>query len=200
VSKDDELVYALPREVAFGAVAPWLGVARMGVEPILDLISGSGRYVRRGDAEHDPSLKQIIPYMVLRDGERVFLMKRTRGGGDSRLHDLYTIGVGGHMNPPDEGSVSVTLLREWNEEICADFEPDFRFVGLLNDDTVDVGLHHLGVVYEADAAGRDVAIRETDKLSGGFATLQQARMVYDRMETWSQLAFDAICAGSGSEE
>ena len=39
---------------------------------------------------------------------------------------------------------------------------------LLNDDTTEVGAVHLGAVYVADAAGRPVAIRETDKLTGSF--------------------------------
>jgi predicted NUDIX family phosphoesterase len=147
--------------------------------------------VPRPLAETDRSLKQIIPYLVLRDGDRVFLMKRTRAGGDARLHDLYTVGVGGHLNPGD-GGILGGLAREWSEELEADFVPDFEFVGLLNDDTVDVGLHHLGVVYVADAAGRPVRIRETQKLSGSFERLDFVLGVYDRMETWSQLALDAM--------
>ena len=57
--------------------------------------------MRRGDAEEDPAHKQVIPYLVLRDGERWFLMRRTRAGGDARLHDRWSIGVGGHLNPGD---------------------------------------------------------------------------------------------------
>ena len=74
----------------------------------------------------------------------------------------------------------------------ADFLPEFEFVGLLNDDTVDVGVHHLGIVYTADAAGRPVSVRETQKLSGSFEPIEVAMAVYDRMETWSQLVLDAI--------
>jgi predicted NUDIX family phosphoesterase len=136
-------------------------------------------------------MKQIIPYLVLADAHRVFLMKRTRAGGDARLHDLYSIGVGGHLNPGD-GGILGGLAREWREELDADFMPDFEFVGLLNDDTVDVGVHHLGVVYLADAGGRSVRIRETHKLSGSFEEIEAVRAVYDRMETWSQLVLDAL--------
>ena len=92
-------------------------------------------------------------------------MQRTTGGGDARLHGRYSIGVGGHLNPGD-GGVLGGLRREWAEELVADFVPEFRLVGLLNDDTTEVGAVHLGAVYVADAAGRPVAIRETDKLSG----------------------------------
>jgi predicted NUDIX family phosphoesterase len=186
-----ELVYAVPRDVLFGDVAPWLGVQRDGMEGVLDRAKSSGKYVPRSAAETDGSLKQIIPYLVLRDGERIFLMKRTRAGGDPRLHDHYTIGVGGHLNPGD-GWVVGGLAREWQEEIDADFIPDFEFFGLLNDDTVEVGRHHLGFVYLADAAGRTLGIRETDKLSGSFEGMPAVRAVYDMMETWSQLVLDAI--------
>ena len=111
--------------------------------------------MRRGDAEEDPTYKQVIPYLVLRDGERWFLMRRTRAGGDARLHDLWSIGVGGHLNPGD-GDLEGGLRREWAEELVADFVPEFEPVGLLNDDTTPVGAVHVGLVFVADAAGRPV--------------------------------------------
>jgi predicted NUDIX family phosphoesterase len=186
-----ELVYAVPREVLLGGAAAWLGMKCEGVAEILDRARTAGRYFPRPAAESDPSLKQIIPYLVLRDGDRIFLMKRTKAGGDARLHDHYTIGVGGHLNPGDN-SILGGLAREWREELEADFLPEFVFLGLLNDDTVDVGVHHLGVVYLADAAGRSVRVRETHKLSGSFQPIDVVMDVYDRMETWSQLAMDTI--------
>jgi predicted NUDIX family phosphoesterase len=191
MSNPGELVYAVPREVLFGDAVPWLGVKRHGVEDILERAGSAGHYVLREVAEIDRTLKQIIPYLVLRDGRRIFLMKRSRAGGDARLHDRYTIGVGGHLNPGDR-DVLGGLRREWNEELEADFLPEFEFVGLLNDDSVDVGVHHLGIVYLADAAGRSVGVRETNKLSGSFEELAVVRGVYQSMETWSQLVLDAI--------
>ncbi len=83
-------------------------------------------------------------------------------------------------------------MREWREELDADFVPPFQFVGLLNDDEVDVGVHHLGLVYLAEASGRPVEVRETDKLSGSFEEIETVRAVYDLMETWSQLVLDAM--------
>jgi predicted NUDIX family phosphoesterase len=191
MNKTGELVYAVPREVLFGDVDPWLGVRRDGVADVLERADSAGYYVPRAAAETDRALKQIIPYLVLRDRDRIFLMKRTRAGGDARLHDHYTIGVGGHLNPGD-GDVLGGLTREWREELEADFLPDFEFVGLLNDDTVDVGVHHLGIVYLADAEGRAVGVRETNKLSGSFEELAVVQGVYESMETWSQLVLDVI--------
>ena len=33
------------------------------------------------------------PCLLMRDGERLFLMQRTKAGGDARLHDLYSLGI-----------------------------------------------------------------------------------------------------------
>jgi predicted NUDIX family phosphoesterase len=190
VGDPDERVLVVPRAAIVPAEG-WLGVRRQGIAAALAAVTRDGFFMRRGDAEQDPTHKQVIPYLVLRDGERWFLMRRTRAGGDERLHDRWSIGVGGHLNPGD-GDVAGCLRREWAEELRADFEPVFTPVGLLNDDTTSVGAVHVGFVYLADAAGRGVAIRETDKLSGGFATTDEVAAVRDGMETWSSLVFDAL--------
>jgi predicted NUDIX family phosphoesterase len=121
-------------------------------------------------------------------------MRRTRAGGDARLHDRWSIGVGGHLNPGD-GDLPGGLRREWHEELVADFVPEFRLIGLLNDDTTDVGRVHLGAVYVADAGGRPVEIRETDKLTGRFASSTDVAAVADDLETWSRLVFEALERG-----
>jgi len=152
------------------------------------IVAEHGEFRPRGEMERDRSWKQVIPYLVLRDGPRYFLMRRTRAGGDARLHDLWSIGVGGHLNPGD-GDLAGGLRREWREEVRASFEPDFELLGLINDDSTDVGSVHVGAVYVADAHGRDVTILETEKLSGAFAEPEEVARVVDRMESWSSLVF-----------
>jgi len=189
----EELVYVVPRSLALPD-GGWHGLRReVGAEEIARL-ERSGGYRPRPLVEPDPSLKQLIPYLVVRDAGRWFLMRRTRAGGDARLHDRYSIGVGGHMNPGDTG-VGAALLREWTEELEASADPEFRLVGLLNDDTTDVGSVHLGVVFEADVGGARVAIRETDKLSAAWATDDDVAAVRDGLETWSLIVFEALAGG-----
>ncbi len=190
MANPDEQVLVVPR----AALVPgegWLGVRHGDLADALGVVARDGYFVRRADAEEDRSLKQVIPYLVLRDGERWFLMRRTRAGGDARLHDRWSIGVGGHLNPGDV-DVAGGLAREWSEELVAGFEPDYAPVGLLNDDTTAVGAVHVGFVYVADVDGRPVAIRETDKLEGSFAPASSVAAVRDDLETWSRLAFDAL--------
>jgi predicted NUDIX family phosphoesterase len=162
-----------------------------------DAVSRDGLYLDRPVAEEDPSHKQLIPYVVVRDRERVFLMRRTDAGGDARLHGKASIGVGGHLNPVDDGedALMAGLRREWDEELVADWRPEFTLIGLLNDDSNPVGAVHLGVVFVVQADGRAVDVRERDKLTGTFARPDAVRATWDRLETWSQLVADAIGLG-----
>lgn len=186
----EERVYVVPRSVVPDE-ADWYGLRTEALDDFVRAVERDGRYEPRAAMERDPSFKQIIPYLVLRDGARYFLMQRTTAGGDARLHGHYSIGVGGHLNPGDGGLLG-GLRREWDEELIAEFLPEFRLVALLNDDTTAVGAVHLGAVYVADVEGRPVAIRETDKLTGGFATAADVDAVAERLETWSRLAFEFL--------
>lgn len=188
-----ERVYVVPRAAVLDE-AGWYGIRTDGLDTFVAALERDGRYEPREVMEVDPSFKQVIPYLVLRDGPRYFLMRRTAAGGDARLHGRYSIGVGGHLNPGDGGLLG-GLRREWAEELVADFVPDFRLVALLNDDTTEVGAVHLGAVYVADAAGRPVDIRETDKLTGSFVDAAAVAAVSDQLETWSRLTFEFLARG-----
>ena len=186
----DELVLVVPRTSLMGDPG-WVGVTTDGLATFEAIVARDGEFRPRPAMEQDRTWKQVIPYLVLRDGPRYFLMRRTKAGADARLHDRYSIGVGGHLNPGD-GDLGGGLRREWREEVEADFEPAFRLIGLLNDDSTEVGSVHVGAVYVADAEGRPVAIRETDKLTGAFAEPAETAAVLDRMVTWSSLVFEHL--------
>ena len=191
-----ERVLVLPRSDVPGG-ADFHGIRRADDEALADLraaVARRGRYLDRALAEADPTNKQLIPYVVVRNGAAVFLMHRTDAGGDPRLHGKASIGVGGHLNPVDEGEDALLagLRREWAEELVADWEPEFRLIGLLNDDSNPVGSVHLGVVFEVEAAGRSVDVREHDKLVGAFADAEVLAASWDRLETWSVLVAESL--------
>ena len=169
-------------------------IAAGGLDQLRATIASVGAWIDRDLAEQDRTHKQVIPYVVVRDGARVFLMERTEAGRDPRLHRRATIGVGGHLNPVDSGSdpLDAGLRREWAEELAADWEPAFTPVGLLNDDRNAVGSVHLGVVFTVDAAARPLEVRERHKLSGRMATVDEIHDAWDRMETWSHLVAAAL--------
>lgn len=193
-ARPPERVLVLPRDRVPGG-CEFRGVrpsAPGELEALRVAVREHGRFMERPSAERDPTHKQLIPYVVVRDDARVFVMRRTRAGGDERLHDRMTIGVGGHLNEVDAGGdpLRTGLDREWREELVAAWVPEFKLVGLLNDDSNPVGAVHLGVVFEVDAAGRPVEVRERDKLTGAFRPWPELADVRDDLETWSQLVAD----------
>jgi predicted NUDIX family phosphoesterase len=195
-SQTPERVLVLPRDRVPG------GCDFTGIRPaddaalqhLKEAVRDYGRYVPRPAAEADPGHKQLIPYVVVRQTGRLFLTERSSAGGDARLHGKASIGVGGHLDPVDRGEDPLLggLEREWSEELIADFEPDFRLVGFLNDDSNPVGSVHLGVVFTVEADGHAVSVREHEKLTGRFATPAEVMDVWERLETWSQLTFAAL--------
>jgi predicted NUDIX family phosphoesterase len=194
-----ERVLVLPRAAVPGG-AEFHGIRAADEGTLEDLrraVAAYGMYDERSHAEGDPTHKQLIPYVVVRRGVDVFLMERTDAGGDARLHGRATIGVGGHLNPVDEGedALMAGMRREWDEELVADWTPRFRLVGLLNDDSNPVGAVHLGVVFSVQANGHAVDVRERDKLSGRFVEPAAVRAAWDRLETWSQLVANAMDLG-----
>ena len=197
-----ERVLVLPRaEVPGGTDFEGLRPADdRALEALRAAVARHGRYLDRPLAEEDPTHKQLIPYVIVRDADAIFLMHRTDAGGDPRLHGRASVGVGGHLNPVDEGEDALLagLRREWSEELVADWEPEFRLLGFLNDDSNPVGSVHLGVVFEVEAAGRPVDVREHEKLVGAFAAPGELAGSWDRLETWSRLVAEAIgLAGPG---
>ena len=160
-------------------------------EAMLDIIINEHEFIDRPAAEEDPSYKQIIPYVVLKQNGRVFSTRRLNKGGESRLHGKLSIGIGGHINPVDETDRRSVLMkgleRELEEEVYIQRRGDLVPQGFINDDGNGVGAVHLGLCFSMEVEG-EVSVKETEKLSGSWLSLQELRSEYDNMETWSQIA------------
>src|SRR5436190_9053741 len=90
----------------------------------LAVVLSNYTFMERNLAEHDESFKQVIPYVLVAHGNRYLLIRRTKKQGEARLHDMYSLGIGGHINDVDSGSedrhshiVEAGMRRELNEEI-----------------------------------------------------------------------------------
>jgi predicted NUDIX family phosphoesterase len=168
------------------------GFREGGVEEVLEVVRRAGCFVPRPEAEEDPSRKQIIPYGVVACRDLVFLMRRSRKGGDARLHEKLTIGVGGHVNPEDAvpgpgDAPERALEREIGEEIVIEARSRKVPVGLLNDDSNPVGSVHLGLVYRIELDEPRVRVREEDLLTGELVPASSLAGEDARMETWSRI-------------
>ena len=124
---------------------------------------------------------------------------RKRRSSERRLHDLYSLGVGGHVNPGDGVRVDPVvggLMREWSEEIVCPGAAVARLVAVINDDSTPVARHHLGLVFLVEPDARQVTVRELEKLEGEEMRLESMRPYYLSMESWSQLCFDDLVGGA----
>jgi predicted NUDIX family phosphoesterase len=75
--------------------------------------------------------------------------RRSRTGGEKRLHDLYSIGVGGHISEQDSGEHNgywAGMDRELQEEICMGAARAV-VAAVVNDDRTEAGRVHFGVVH-----------------------------------------------------
>lgn len=156
-------------------------------------------FTPRGPAETDPSLKQIIPYVLLVHGDRVLHYVRGKKAGEQRLVAKGSIGIGGHMNDHDEGLFAVDgeaynagVQREVSEELRLGATYKNHTVALLNDDSNDVGRVHLGVVHVFRLDSDDVAKGEAMITDLQFLDREQLAARRDAMETWSQICFDQL--------
>ncbi len=154
------------------------------------------RFVRRGEAEHDPSLKQLIPYFLIEHAGTLWCYVRGKQSGEDRLVAKASLGIGGHINQDDVslfgGVYETAARRELEEEIRVPAGSTDRIVALLNDDSNEVGKVHLGVVHVLRAPTDAVFKRESKITETGFRTIGELRAMRDRLETWSQLCLDGI--------
>ena len=170
-----------------------------GLPELLRRARERGFFVERRYTETDSSFKQIIPYCLVTCGDSVFLLRRTKKGGEARLHGRLSIGVGGHINPVDEevgDVVEAGADRELEEEIVVEAPCTREPVGIINDDASKVGSVHFGIVFRVEVEEPKVRVRETDQLEGEFVTRDALRELLanerDRFETWTALILDRM--------
>lgn len=156
-------------------------------------------YRPRSEMESDPNYKQLIPYVVFRycdpKGEwRIFQYTRGSGQGEQRLHSKKSVGVGGHISSLEahfHDPYMAGMQRELEEEVefkIADYQRTIgqSMIGLINDDSNEVGRVHLGVVHVLDVIEPKIIPREKDLVDAGFWSLPELMESIDRFESWSQ--------------
>lgn len=192
-----EEVLVVPRADIFPDGA-WHGFIDADLDRYLTVVAERHQFRPRREVEEDPVFQQIIPYIVFRHGDRFLLTKRLKESSEKRLRHLYSLGVGGHINREDvtgdADPVLQGLRREFEEEVVYAGAVEERLLGLINDDSNDVSRVHLGVVFELAGDRGEIEIRETGKLEGELLTLEEMKMYYLDMESWSQLIYDHLLA------
>jgi predicted NUDIX family phosphoesterase len=204
----EELVLAYPTD-DFWELIPYKkkGLIK-GNSEVLKRIVQNGLFFRRSELEEDPAFKQIIPYAIIsnkepersgvRQSQSFYLFRRTSMQTEKRLHNKFSLGVGGHMNPNNSmESKEQYLIDELKRELYEEVKllngcliENIEFIGLINDDTIPVGRVHIGLLYNIRVSNQDVYINEPDKMTAVWIEKPNLAEFYEGMETWSKITFD----------
>ena len=177
-------------------IAPYLNVSlnnKDREEEFIKIIEDNCFFHPRDDAETNISLKQIIPYVLIRrwGSGAYFMTKRLNKQKERRLHGMLSLGIGGHIEPIDkkDNIIMEGLKREISEEINITYNWPPKFLGIINDDENDVGKVHLGLAYEIEAINNDISVKEKDKMEGRWVTPDEINELYENLESWSKIIF-----------
>lgn len=190
--KHAEEILVIKREALFPNGA-WHGIKEASFDEYLTLIEAHKEFHPRFLMETDPRYKQIIPYLVFEHDGRYFLMQRAHKASETRLQSKFTLGIGGHIRKEDITGTTIFdwARREFNEEVIYDGQLDITPIGILNDDTNEVGQVHVGFVFLL--RGDSKAIRIKSELQSGELIERMACADYrERMEGWSQHVYDFL--------
>lgn len=177
----------------------------VSVNDFLDLVNKAGFWHPRDKAETDYSILQVIPYMAIvryfNKSLNCFVYKRLKKGGEARLHESFSIGVGGHIDynyqtvkdtSTFKDIIVESLDRELHEEVeITEKRPEGYFTRVIYDPTNDVGRVHVGLagfVITKD----NVRVKETEKLEGSFFPLKEIFDISDKFESWSKILLPDI--------
>jgi len=198
-SKDDEVVLGVPRAV-FEKLSYFNGFTGDSARYLPKLLEPESlpQWRRRGDCEHDPSFKQLIPYLIVRTragGVEQFFTYRRKGdakNNEGRLLAKRSAGIGGHIDRDKDGAEPAQayfagVARELAEECGVNLAGSAHtIIGCVNDEGTDVGKVHLGFVYVVDVTdpagvhGMEEAIHE-----GKFEPLSSIMRDLGSFEPWS---------------
>jgi predicted NUDIX family phosphoesterase len=154
-------------------------------------------YLNRSEAEQDKRYKQLIPYALIICGDKILRYRRGKGGQETRLHGLYSVGVGGHISEEDNGLFSEgigyqeAMRRELMEEVSIEVANEIA-VAVINDDSTEVGFVHLGIVHIVVVPDESLANRRSGIVSPEFVPVSEAVKNPDAYESWSRFCLENL--------
>lgn len=192
ISKHDEQILVVKRSVLFPDGA-WHGLEAVDMQDYLHEIKMHQEFHPRSLMEADPNYKQIIPYLIFTHNNKFFLMERAKKASEQRLQSKLTLGIGGHIRKEDITGASIFdwARREFHEEVSYAGNLSITPLGILNDDSNEVGKVHVGFVLLLKGDSAEISVKSELK-SGFFATKAECLKVKERMETWSQIVLEQL--------
>jgi|SRR5690606_29440038 len=192
IPKTDEHILVVKRTHLF-PTGDWHGLKSVDFAHYLHIIDHKKEFHPRSVMETNETYKQIIPYLVFEHNHRYFLMQRQSHASESRLQNKLTLGIGGHIRKEDmtENSLFAWATREFHEEVDYTGNLTVKPLGIINDDSNDVGKVHIGFVFLLNGNFDTITVKSELK-SGSLVSLDQCIEQKECMESWSQFIVDFL--------
>jgi len=194
IQVQDEHILVVQRDLFFGTEPIWQGLSATDFAPYLERIAKEQQFLPRSLMETDPNYKQVIPYLVFAFEDKLFVMQRGSQSTESRLHNKYTLGIGGHIrheDMQDSQDIIDWAQREFHEEVNFTGKLTIEPIGIINDDSNPVGQVHVGFAFLLRGDHGDISIKSELK-HGELLTYKEIEEVHGRLEGWSQMVFDHL--------
>lgn len=198
MDKFDTKILAVKRDLLFQGSLEFQGFVPSSHFDFETRILSEYELLRRGDIENDPSIKHPIAYAAIVNphSREVFMYRRSKKGGEKRLSDMWSLGIGGHVEDKDDSGfnpILASLIRELSEEVILGGQFDLEKFGYINDDSNAVGKVHFGLAYLIHTDG-SAASNSDEMASGEMVPIDslRSRARYCEFETWSKLLIEPI--------
>lgn len=202
-SLHDEHILVVRRTHLFAAEEAWYGLKELDFDHYMHIIDHRKEFHPRSIMETNPTYKQIIPYLIFTHDNKYFLMQRKSDASEARLRNKLTLGIGGHIREEDlkknlsaeasakEDSLVAWAMREFHEEVNYAGNLTVKPLGIINDDSNDVGKVHIGFAFLLCGDSPEISIKSELK-HGELVSLDDCMAMKENMESWSQFIVDAL--------
>ncbi|MBT3455798.1 hypothetical protein HN446_01930 [bacterium] len=190
--KKDEKILVVKRSVLFDQTF-WTGFRPVDFSMYSDVIEKNKKFLWRSTVENDPGFKQIIPYLVFEFDKKIFVMQRKSDASEQRLQGKHSIGIGGHVNEEDVTGKDIFdwARREFHEEVDYSDKMEIIPIGMVNDDSTEVGRVHTGFVFMLKGSTNKIKIKSELK-SGQLISLEECKKIKGSMEIWSLMVLEYL--------
>ena len=151
------------------------------------------KFIARDDAEENFKYKQLIPYVIFRYKNKFLTYQRGIKSSEKRLESMRSLGIGGHISTNDpkifssSGDYKEGMKRELYEEVNYGPTSKEQIIGLINDDSNEVGRVHFGVIHLFELKQEDVTKKEAALIDLKFETIKELKNKINVYENWSKL-------------
>jgi len=204
MDEKDQMIMVVKKEILLGANY-FQGFRLANEFDYESVILNNFKYVKRGDAEEDPTHKQPIGYSLIINPslKQVFAYQRSSQDDkypERKLQGRMSWGIGGHIEEVDMQAgnpIYESMKRELREEVKGlEKNPEIEVLGYINDDKDDVGKVHFGILYVVKTNSTILKPLHPEVETGGLKSINDLEKICSSskiiVEGWSKIALNPL--------